>query len=113
MKLVREHINEFQQGGNPYDTMNIGSTRPEVIIQRIKEDLNDIIDAFDGCEDPVEAEDRYEELMAEYNVKYVKDFYDVELAEDLYDIIQEIIYEAKDDWTTRYNHYNLSCWSSK
>jgi hypothetical protein len=28
MKLVREHINEFQQGQNPYDTMGVGSNRP-------------------------------------------------------------------------------------
>jgi hypothetical protein len=28
MKLVREHINEFKQGQNPYKTMEIGSNRP-------------------------------------------------------------------------------------
>jgi hypothetical protein len=39
MKLVKEHINEFQQGKNPYDTMDIGSNRTpqfgdEIIILR-------------------------------------------------------------------------------
>jgi uncharacterized protein with NRDE domain len=27
MKLVREHINEFKQGQDPYDTMGVGSNR--------------------------------------------------------------------------------------
>jgi hypothetical protein len=36
MKLVREHINEFKQGGNPYDTMGVGSNRPFKIGDRFK-----------------------------------------------------------------------------
>jgi hypothetical protein len=36
MKLVKEHINEFKQGEDPYKTMGIGSNRLFAVNDKIK-----------------------------------------------------------------------------
>jgi hypothetical protein len=42
LKLVKEHINEFKQGGDPYKTMGLGVWTPDRWISKVENIIKDI-----------------------------------------------------------------------
>jgi hypothetical protein len=105
MKLVKESLNEFKQGGDPYTTMGIGSNRPLSDIDKIKL-LHNLSSEKLNYEDLWDYLSDYYLNPEEYDIDTDSAYYDaIQWAHDLHSMSARDLYNM---YTQTYEQMNES-----